>query len=113
MPTRRKFIKDAVVGAAAVSAAMPLAQTHAASAELKLQAARQGVKIKIVSAEPLLVSYPGGGIWVLTRIRTDQGVDGIGGQIESCGERRREVVDEHEADKEEDDGEGFGAEFHR
>ena len=42
-----------------------------------------------------------------------EGVDGVGGQIETRGERRREVVDEHEADKEEDDGEGFGAEFHR
>lgn len=54
MTTRREFMKDAMVGAAAVSAAMPLALTRAASAE-----ARQGVKIKIVTAEPLLVSYPG------------------------------------------------------
>ncbi len=59
-----------MVGAAAVSAAMPLALSSAASAGARLQAAKQGVKIKIVTAEPLLVSYPGGGVWVLTRIRT-------------------------------------------
>ncbi|MBM3844846.1 MAG: mandelate racemase/muconate lactonizing enzyme family protein [Verrucomicrobia bacterium] len=78
MTTRRTFMKDAMVGAAAVSAAMPLALTRAASAEARLPVANQGVKIKIVTAEPLLVSYPGGGLWVLTRIRTDQGVEGIG-----------------------------------
>ncbi len=91
MPTRRKFIKDTVVGAAAVSAAMPLAHIHAASTESKLQAARQGVKIKIVSAEPLLVSYPGGGVWVLARIRTDQGVDGIGAGFCESAESARAV----------------------
>jgi galactonate dehydratase len=78
MPTRRRFIHQAAAGAAAVSAAMPLAATSTASAEAGLQAAKQGVRIRIITAEPLLVSYPGGGIWVLTRIRTDQGVDGIG-----------------------------------
>ena len=51
-----------MAGAAADSVAMPLALTNAVSAEAKLQAARQGVKIKIVAAEPLLVSYPGGGV---------------------------------------------------
>jgi L-alanine-DL-glutamate epimerase-like enolase superfamily enzyme len=67
-----------MAGAPADSVAMPLALTNAVSAGAKLQAARQGVKIKIVAAEPLLVSYPGGGVWVLTPIRTDQGVKGIG-----------------------------------
>ena len=91
MLTRRGFIRETGVGAAAVSAAMPQALTIGASAEDRLQVAKQGVKIKIVTAEPLLVSYPGGGIWVLTRIRTDQGVDGIGEGFCESAESARAV----------------------
>lgn len=91
MITRRGFIKEAMFGAAAVSTAMPGVLTKAASVEASLQSAREGVKIKIVTAEPLLVSYPGGGVWVLTRIRTDEGVEGIGEGFCESAESSRAV----------------------
>lgn len=70
---------------------MSLARGGAAAAESRLQSVRQGVKLKIVKAEPLVVSYPGGGVWVLTRIRTDQGVDGIGEGFCESAESARAV----------------------
>jgi len=41
-----------------------------------------------------------------------EGVDGLGRGVDAHGDGGGEVVDEHEADEEEDGGEGFGAEFH-
>lgn len=85
-------MKDVTVGTLSMS--MPLMLTRTALAEDKLQSARQGVKIKIASAEPLLVSYPGGGVWVFARIRTDQGVVGIGEGFCESAESARAVYAE-------------------
>lgn len=85
-------MKDVTVGT--VSMSMPLMLTRTAVAEDKLQSARQGMKIKIASAEPLLVSYPGGGVWVFARIRTDQGVVGIGEGFCESAESARAVYAE-------------------
>jgi len=69
---RRELVKTSAVVAAAASAGMLNTNAHA-------EKATAGVKIKITKIEPILLRaarhYPA---WLWVRIRTDQGVEGLG-----------------------------------